>query len=129
MTKLYYDDPLIAAYMGREFGVEFENEDETATFVMEGGAEYATLSQIQQCVLHHKYYIHPDSYHIFEPRGDDIGIADGILCHYYKSYKEWIGTDDLETAFCTAEIIMRDGKHFMMPSVFAEATPRQEKEN
>ncbi len=71
MKKLYYTDPLAAAYMAREFGVKYEN----CTF----DTKITSFREISKGLIKgreidwfDRYYIHPDSYHIFEPQGIDL---------------------------------------------------------
>ncbi|QDP62904.1 MAG: hypothetical protein Unbinned5081contig1002_9 [Prokaryotic dsDNA virus sp.] len=71
MTKLYYADPLSAAYMAREFGVKMYIEGSNVElnswndfFVEYGGGTIDAFSD--------EFYVHPDSYHIFEPQVGDV---------------------------------------------------------
>lgn len=121
--KLYYTDPLQAAWMAREFGVKFENEDDAAMFVIEGGDEYATLSQMQQTITSKKYYIHPDSYHIFEPQEGDV-VEYNIICDKYpleKRASHCLVTktmmQTLGAIWVLEEIIQRNNTAFFMPLV------------
>ena len=64
MAKLYYDDPLAAAYMAREFGVEFE------------GDNYQSLTE--SCYMANSkpkempFIVRPNSLHVFEPMEGDL---------------------------------------------------------
>lgn len=71
MTRLYYDDPLAAAYMAREFGVRLgypqDNKDYPFVEICDTRYEYLMLSDAKG-----KYYIHPDSLAVFEPKEGDL---------------------------------------------------------
>lgn len=59
MSKMYYTDPLKAAWMAREFGVKLQDVH---------GKTISELDSIQRyCNYGFTLYIHPDSYSIFEP--------------------------------------------------------------
>lgn len=75
--KLYFDDPLQAAYMAREFGVRYSFKGERypkltpdrAGFFNDfvdwdnnGDAQFTDMT----------HHIHPDSYSIFEPKEGDV---------------------------------------------------------
>lgn len=98
--KLYYTDPLEAVYMASEFGVKFTNR--IALYY-----EYKDQVFVDQWRNQGPYYIHPDSYHIFEPRAEDfVSYDDGIYAEFY-SKKQW----DLYGH----KIIQRNSKPFFMP--------------
>ena len=107
MEKLYYTDPLASAYMAREFGVELINED---------GHKYYVRNIITMHNLG-KLYIHPDSYHIFEPQVGDVFSttrADATSVEFVMSdirateFKHLIITQG-------AKIIQRNNKPFFWP--------------
>lgn len=130
-SKFYYDDPLAAAYMAREFGVEFDGdiaEDiKHADFVTKTlnhmhGSEFCTIQPIM--------YIHPDSLAVFEPReGDLVVIGENSLWvvdndDFWRKYKDH---DCIKYNFTVVDramdfyydksckIIYRDNKPFFMP--------------
>jgi hypothetical protein len=124
MTKLYYSDPLISAYMAREFGVLINIDTSNRYFThnestfleygfKEDDSKVNTWIQYSTC---YKFYIHPDSYDIFEPRGDDKVIngaggmfevnGEGVV---YGALGIYDGGD--------IDIIIRDGKPFFTPEV------------
>lgn len=70
MTKLYYTNPLAAAVMAKEFGVQYSNK-----FLYGGEIGYNIENQGGFGEDIDKFYIHPDSYHIFEPQEGDIILA------------------------------------------------------
>lgn len=75
--KKFYTDPLAAAYMHREFDVDYALSDPFNTEVM----NYASLEDRIKRDCCKPVYIHPDSYHIFEPQVGDMVIAsDSTWC-------------------------------------------------
>jgi len=83
MTKLYYTDPLKAAYMAREFGVKLANNNTDKPVGMSLFAHHSTLDNYTggsvSCLgidadLYEgeEIYIHPDSNDIFEPQVGDL---------------------------------------------------------
>jgi len=91
----FYTDPLAAAIMTKEFGVEFANsirdihEDCQRNLEMMWGKTIISGSlELQRGQIYKKYYIHPDSLPIFEPQvGDFVSTnCDRILkIDEYKS--------------------------------------------
>ena len=79
-NKLYYNDPLIACYMAREFGVKYSEKPD-------GTNELYWCSYMEDDYFdddeenrYDKAYIHPDSYHIFEPQVGDWGNEGDYPC-------------------------------------------------
>ena len=121
--KYYYDCPIKALYMMREFGVNFSeahgtnhadkffqiNESELCDFATGVIEDFRGIEQI---------YVASESEHIFEPKEGDLGQmkAEGarFFVKYNESSKEW------KEWHCGgyysdkngSDIIMRDGKHF-----------------
>ncbi len=107
MKKLYYDCPIEAAYMAKNFGVRFNiiaKSDKDNFFMWEVRPEYN-----EGQILH----VHPESLSIFEPQlkdmlrnkktgGITLGVYQGLLDHNPKA----IENDD---------IIYRNNKPFIMP--------------
>ena len=75
-NKLYYTDPLKAAWMAREFGVVIEQARCKSSIEWE--QDFYKSICYDAMLRHDKtYYIHPDSYHVFEPvEGDMVGYYD-----------------------------------------------------
>lgn len=104
MSKLYYKDPLAAAYMAREFGVKFDIPNSPTPLAMRREG---------------KYYIHPDSYHVFEPR-----VGDLVAYGWVSTPCQLIGKVTNEAIFNAhgvpierdkyRKIIQRKGKPFFM---------------
>lgn len=106
MKKYYYDCLIKALYMMKEFGVEFEIENEDFEDDDDGFTEpYFDFRlwdiESPECInslldffnSNEGVYVQSGSDHIFEPRDWDL-----------KNEQ-------------TGEIIMRDGKHFFMPKL------------
>lgn len=166
MSKLFYSDPLKAAYMSREFGVEYMEEcnGDIAKVTVEveqyewlnpGGITSPDQKYIQinvkfsapmvtahsvdngktwtpeyfdkiwtQYKLYPKYYIHPDSLHIFDPKEGDVVVnpngypylvSGGDMAEFYENEisvdeaKDWVNGN--------WKIIQRDNKAFFAPEV------------
>lgn len=122
MSKLYYDDPLVAAYMSREFGVTTSSEQCAKNFNWEEWAHSDSLIKIfiyennlsidefyEHCG---KFYIHPDSLPVFEPREGDLVCVDDT---YYTvdKYDKFGGIKEYK-------IILRNGKPFFWQKVDGE---------
>jgi len=112
MTKqYYYDCPLQAAYMEREFKVmqergrpildKYQNEDYYNYFEYEcdGYAECPTKEYIRiQSFI--KWHIHPDSYDIFKPKVGDlckVNVNDDIASEVSHDFCLW---EDSEGGGC-----------------------------
>lgn len=85
---MYYDDPLISAYMQREFNVQYEVETSLTT-------GYPYVEDLLRNYIdgwEYKYHIHPDSIGIFKPQTQDIGL-DGAsrVCKWVGN--KWIVLD------------------------------------
>ena len=126
MSKLYYDDALAAAYMAREFGIKSQYYDQEAQEFKDERIRtiYESIPYNNQ-----KFYIHPDSYSVFEPMvGDLISWTIG----HTKYDKEVIvksvesnGRHDLdffaslfekpEYKYLGVKIIQRNNKPFFTP--------------
>jgi|DEB0MinimDraft_6_1074348.scaffolds.fasta_scaffold00048_12 hypothetical protein len=78
--KLYYDDPLIAAYMAREFGVNYNiyrrvKGEWIKVPLHIKDAKRATKTYVSNLILkskRKKHFIHTDSIGIFEPQVGDL---------------------------------------------------------
>lgn len=121
--KLYYTDPLAAAYMAREFGVKLQgilnekivnihqtNPDD-AEFWTEGSEEVEPDgSESVNSYLGKQFYIHPDSYHIFEPQvGDLLQNEDGAFMQFLGA------SGGLKILY--AKVIQRNNKPFFTPEL------------
>ncbi len=123
MTKLFYSDPLAAAYMTREHGVKVvvaDNED-----VVQSVSDIAFDYAFESLVEHDEelLYVHPDSEHIFEPQEGDI-ILHGdwhleVMDVTDDNYSVYLCIDpvELEETDKYVSIIQRNSKPFFMPEV------------
>lgn len=106
--KLYYDDPLHAAIMARDFGVTYARPDD-CRMTMQWADYHSDAKNVSDFEEHDKLYIHPDSYSIFEPQEGDMVYTKNdsgseSVCWVYGD------TEKLQR-----EIIQRNGKAFFMP--------------
>lgn len=110
-NKIYYDDPLIAAYMAREFGLTVQDE-------LERVLDYQELLIFAELSIDAgKCYIAPKSLDMFKPQVGDLvrkvfneGQGDSYqILHNAKQVKLLINSE------LDFEIIQRDGKQFFMP--------------
>ena len=133
MTKKYfYDCPIKALYMNKEFGVKFyttfKNDffEKKLSFHLNFRDIYNALIQLlgacNASSIDYKIYVAPESEHIFEPKEGDIGIVKNfnplIFVRFYSYYNSWNYEDDeYGERFNNDEvnIIHRDGKHFFNP--------------
>lgn len=122
----YYIDPLKAAWMAREFGVEF----------------FWELSRMDGLKLIDRYVVHPDSLHIFEPMEGDVvfmtalgggfgvglynvcldgeDIYDNHICiSNIKSKDSVMESGDMWGSLFLGEIVQRNNKAFFMPETEA----------
>jgi len=122
--KMYYTDPLQAAYMEREHGVRILlngrevgipdwppllNDSLTRTQEKAYGLVKVTWGQLPV-----KLYIHPDSYHIFKPQDGDENI-DGWV--YNAETKMWDHKIVKYVWNGVKSIDKRNNKPFFMPKV------------
>ncbi len=124
MTKYYYDCPIQALYMMREFDVKFFTKGflniESDFLEMELGY-HLTIRDIYGKLANDytKIYVAPESEHIFEPKEGDLGQMKAEGARFFvkyserlKEWKEWHGGGSDKNG---SDIIYRNGKHFFMP--------------
>jgi len=105
MIELYYDCPLQAAIMAKEFGVEYEWS----------GKLEPQESAFGLIIVPARYYIHPDSLPIFEPKYGDKGIAQegkGATCGFFNKWEVLVAPE--ESVIDKVHIIYRN-KPFFTP--------------
>ncbi len=92
--RYYYTDPLKVAWMKQEFSCDFD------------------------CITFNKFYIHPDSLHLFKPLVGDVVVEPEktIAATYAPKAYHWQSFNDWESRQ-PATIIQRDGKAFFWPEV------------
>ena len=107
--KLYYTDPLAAAYMAREFGVNIIDADgdscnhESIDWAMFIAMDFDQL------------YIHPDSYHIFEPQVGDLVTHEYYCPECSESLTTWGEAFSQQLDSGEYKIIQRNNKPFFWP--------------
>ena len=113
--RLYYTDPIKAAYMAKEFKALFcrycNDDQESAIYIY----EVCECVEIKDWGYEENIYVHPLSFHIFEPKEGDEGRIKTRLGASYARYnlRQWVGrglNQEEEPA-----IIIRDNKQFFMP--------------
>ena len=112
MSKLYYTDALASAYMARELGVRmyFERIDNEW-----GWQDAWAMSCIEQ---QDRLDVHPDSYHIFEPKAGDIMATvrpDSTSAEFLVTDMRAKEYEHLMTQEYAAKIIHRNNKPFFNP--------------
>lgn len=124
MTRYYYECPIEAAYMAKEFGVKFVDR------VGNGLKPVIKFNQLtwrfvvgSDDYLRENLFVNKESETLFEPKLFDLGYC---LKHdaavIYQSFKKdefgWIGDGKNYGLYYDEEcqIIMRDGKHFFSPN-------------
>ena len=124
--KYYYDCPIQALYMQKEFGVQFytihksDLSDKKLSFHVDIKNIYNVLIQLlaiyNPMISDNKIYVAPESEHIFEPKEYDIGIYNGELWTFIA--RQWVLSNDYEQTESDdfiKNIVERDGKHFFNP--------------
>jgi hypothetical protein len=119
MTKrLYFTDPLDAARAMRDFGVKLSyfNPSKEPIEIY----NYRRILSLRERVL--RYYVHPESEHIFDPKdGDKFGKGRST---FHIEEDEKVYDDDFDCSLELAgefikefnyKIIQRDGKYFPWP--------------
>lgn len=116
--KLYYDCPIEAAYMAKNFGAKLRLElidAETGIIDLQQFpiTSWHTLTSLFGTTgLSPYFYIHPDSLHIFKPQ-------EGDFCTWEKNkYIDtftWCELADYAAINSEIKIIQRDNKPFITP--------------
>src|SRR5687768_12825195 len=121
MSKLYFDCPVKAAYMAKEFGVSLYLGD----YAKGDYDKYSARNwwHIQDDWLYRnkpetpmkpvdKIYVHPESLPIFEPRDYDL---DSEGSYYFSDADGGYWLSSAGAYKDSDGIIFRDGKPFIMP--------------
>ena len=126
--KYYYDCPIQALYMMREFDVKFlhwiyPSIHKTEMELLPVGIYY--LENIipyfnYKYAFEHRFIVAPESEHIFEPKEGDLGIERNLHtlepCFFGGTY--WFYDNDyleIKPHPQKVDIIYRNGKHFFNP--------------
>ena len=116
MGKLYYTDPLQAAYMAKEFGVDFIIKWWGEEIIAKHSDAIKQPKQfVANMIMKHKagkFCIHPDSYHIFEPQVGDL-VLFGKYNNHYGIFKPV--APEYADNFKLIPIIQRNNKPFFNP--------------
>jgi len=123
-----YTDPLVAAYMAREFGAIYTqgNKDVANPWKLDDFTKIINSNDFFKKLY---FYIHPDSETIFEPKDGDI-IKNPAKHQYGKTGWRYtiVSERNLRTNCCSLrwakilikrgnKIVERNGKPFFMPEV------------
>ena len=113
-VRYFYTDPLAAAWMHRYFDMRLQ------VLVADNPPVFYRWSPKQPDLAwqDNRYYLHPDSLHLLEPKEGDFGkISVGWGATFRTFGKEsgwWWGDDQMEMP-CDAHTNFRDGKPFHWP--------------
>jgi hypothetical protein len=132
---MYYNDPLHAAIMARDFGVDYYDPGTGKQWLWDEDGQYyyiKTTPEKRNCMMlkSDKLHIHPDSYDIFQPKDEDlIHIVKGFVS-YHKIVDSVVKNKNIVTGIWSEgthfdisekkplhdwEIIQRDNKAFYNP--------------
>lgn len=111
-NKMFYDCPIIAAYMAQYFNVKITSQPKGGLIFPDGTQKDPNafmrvyLSHIDE-FLCDKFYIHQESYSVFEPKEGDLV--------YFSDIEEYLFYQKSDGDAWVKEIIQRNGIAFMMP--------------
>lgn len=127
--RLYFNDPIKALYMMKEFDVKFE----TRITGLKGEKRYfrgSCKEDLISCLdieFDKYFYVAKESESIFKPKkGDVVSTIGG---HYHDSYTRYPVSEELKgyytgiyedgtpSSYQGAIIVMRDSKHFFQPEI------------
>lgn len=124
--RYYFTCPIKAAYMNHEFGVityielSIKSEIYDKYFIKDWNHRELGLDAKDKYHCN-KYYVAPESEHIFEPKEGDLGQMKAEGARFFvkysersKEWKEWHGGGYYSDKN-GSDIIYRDGKHFFNP--------------
>lgn len=120
--RYYYDDPIKAVYMMREFGFDYEGSEGSlkidAEFYPSGEISYSKYG----FEPHGHADIDPDCYELLKPRVGDIGVSESGEVGKYNG-RDWLqaeGCNDSGGGYymdkCVT-IIQRDNKVWFAPKI------------
>ena len=116
MPRYYYNCPIKALYMAKEFGVKYDFENE------EGLIRIIKTPEIRRDNFMRQIYVAKKSEHIFKPINNDLTQFtrdDGIstIAQYDEAKKAFINGSFRILKKYNPKIIMRNEKQFFMPEV------------
>lgn len=127
--KLYFSDPLAAAYMAVEYGVEFENELRVSYYIEPRCEDTLNIGYTggNNCLSYSEppFYVQPKSHPIFTIQHGDHYEINGSIQLYDASNSLFRVNKDgskklIEPGSIDLNIVYRDDKPFFMPK---EETP------
>jgi hypothetical protein len=135
--RYYYTDAIVALYMMKEFGVEFETKHQSKfngkyffrgleklwvdnIDISDDSIRICSLLYLEnndKTCVNNKFYVGKESEHIFELKEDDLILHSSPDSDddAYKLWKSDIGSVWLKKYF--SKTIMRNEKQFFMPEV------------
>lgn len=116
MKRWYYDDPLAAAWMAQHFGMEFHREGYPNRYKEDFSDWYGCgLSEVMYGKGFGKFYVHPDSLHLLEPKELDVGndAKRNLMIFLDGHWRDW-GNDECALNM-PHKIIQRNGIPFHWP--------------
>lgn len=117
MNKLYYDCPISAAYMTKNFGVLMANQyGNNLLAEISNGNQITWFETGVDKYCKNNFYIHPDSLSIFEPQLKDIAVRKDYVqsgCHPFIVFDDDI--KEMRNRVHEYYILLRNGKPFIMP--------------
>lgn len=121
MKKYYYDCPIQALYMQKEFGVEFVMKDfdgdySDFNYWVTYADDIKELREVFESFCS-EILVTDESNHIFEPKENDLVFSQ----EYSQFQKIQPNTHrDIIKFLRITDIVMRNEKHFFMPKVIEE---------
>lgn len=116
--RYFYTDPLAAAWMAKHHGIKIEPISDIPSikdFMWRGTGNFIGIWEED------KYYIHPDSLHLLEPREGDLWAGMGEDAHYcvwYMDSAETAARFKINTELRARMVpYQRNGIVFMWPEV------------
>lgn len=114
--RYYYTDALAAAWMAREFGVEFAIPSYEIWF----GTSIETMRELCRYCHDDYFYLTPDSEKILEPQEGDIKTIEHAppMARTRDDFKESLAeTLGITQPSIITKVIQREGKPFFWPEV------------
>lgn len=126
MSRMYYTDPLKAAWMAREFGVKYHDTLISPVELTVPDLMDEIRDNLVDGTAFDNLYIHPDSYSVFEPQeGDVVTVSNlvatiGSISDKTTIWGKMVSGKGVRASFYDSAIdntIQRNNKAFFMPEV------------
>jgi len=109
--RFFYTDPLAAAWMAKHFKMDIRIDDPDGKVFLETTLIHG-LREWRDAIsasTGYKFYIHPDSLHLLDPRRDDLVTAD-----WYEGTMLW-EVDEVGDIDAGWVVLRRSNKPFHWP--------------